>query len=307
MVREEPLSYTKLQEMVRQERKASYIEKLEADFYPQVMKFLERTREEYDRWQSQDPYAMETRSLGKEVSDIPLLYRQLYNIREEKVLKMARDMSRGIKHEIKNLTANEKGLLQELLTTLRHHREDTLSLGRNGNNGNGTGATADAAGEGEDWKSGPGEQDRSSANAGNVASGDVPDRKISSDTDNHGNGENGSITASDPLSDPSDEGRDQEPDTVDDSPDPGEAASAQSGIVEEDSLSVEPALVQVPGNFSGPPEGRMLVRILIDDLGVIKGTDDHEYNLKKEDLVELPEEMASMLIAREAALRVEPG
>lgn len=108
------LTFEKIREAQRREKKETPLAVLEADFYPSLAEFMKVTRQDY----AQNPDTEKLREMGNAAK----LAKDLFDKREQKILLKALRAVRGGKGKEENMTSEEKKLFDSLVHSLEQHR-----------------------------------------------------------------------------------------------------------------------------------------------------------------------------------------
>lgn len=232
---EEELDYETISQLFQKERKVSRLTEITPDFYEAVSKYLTKLEQEYSKESNKNPTSPTTLLLREEHLKITKLLKQIYEIRERKVVLSALNQVKGVSHEISNITRQEQELLDNIVNVLERTRAPILQL--------------------------------SQPSQGALESNDAPPIQPSK-------------------------------------------TSAPSAPAEEQEVSMiedhEPEPEEVQENSSSPDRD-FIVALVLEDLSSFVGTDLKTYNLKKEEVVCLPKNVATVLLKTEKIRILEPA
>lgn len=124
----DPITYETLRNRQKQEERPG-LSRLDPGFYRKARARIETLRQEYERAHDQDPTGQRTMVLQDEVAKMEETLRELYRLRERKVVLAAVAAARGGHPDVDNLTPVEEELFGTLVQKLRQHRERTLEEG----------------------------------------------------------------------------------------------------------------------------------------------------------------------------------
>jgi hypothetical protein len=84
-----PLDYQEVMDIWRKEKDLKSLAEMRRDFFPEVKTFVSRLKEEAQAEAAKDPYSTKTRSLNVQVANVTEKVTQVFEIRMEKILRMA--------------------------------------------------------------------------------------------------------------------------------------------------------------------------------------------------------------------------
>ena len=287
------MNLDELQSIRDRERQTSDLQQLRESFYQDVGDYVERLREERSTAaeQADDPFSSpEVRRLSNDIESAEQTVEAIYERRVGKLVKMASFAAADMPVEDGGLTAEERALFERLVEAIEANRDHVLDV---------------LAGDAEGGA--PIESGSTETTPDPAGEGDTPD------------------PAGEP--EPADRGVDAAS-LMGDSP--AEAAPEEASEEESEAPPVPPAEAAPPSEEATPPVSgaedreapeqtasdggtaveeapstdRRTVRITAD-VGEIFGVDEREYDLSRDDVVDLPEANAAPLVERDAAELLE--
>ena len=109
------LSFDKVREMQRKEKKDTALSEIDEDFYPSLSLFVKQATKAYKT-------SPDTEKL-RELENSSKLARDMFDKREQKILMKALRSARGAKGKEENMTPEEKKLFNALVASLVEHRK----------------------------------------------------------------------------------------------------------------------------------------------------------------------------------------
>jgi DNA replication initiation complex subunit (GINS family) len=125
---DEELTYETISQLFQKERKVSRLTEITPDFYEEVAKYLGRLEQEYSKEYTKNPTSPTTLLLREEHLKITKLLKQIYEIRERKLILSALNHAKGATHEIKNITPQEQQLLDSVVEIILSARAPILQI-----------------------------------------------------------------------------------------------------------------------------------------------------------------------------------
>ncbi len=125
---DEELTYETISQLFQKERKVSRLTEITPDFYEEVAKYLGRLEQEYSKESNKNPTSPTTLLLREEHLKITKLLKQIYEIRERKLILSALNRVKGVTHEIKNITPQEQELLNSVVDIILSARAPILQI-----------------------------------------------------------------------------------------------------------------------------------------------------------------------------------
>lgn len=325
------MNLDELQSVQARERQSSDLQHLRSSFYREVGEYIQDLTAQRDELveDAEDPFSVPAvRQLTDDIETAEQTIEAIYERRVGKVVKKASIAAAGMPVGDEGLTAEESELFDDLVARIEENRETVLSV-LDGGSSAGTYSLRDEDGSsrsGTDRESGvdapnDGEDDGSAATEG-VSAADLMGAE---DPDEADDAENESSDDSSPTEIPPEPGPPGAPpeetgtssDDADDSGGPasdGPDASAKPGGSDENE-SADQSVAAVGSDETDETGGsdeesgipglpRTTVRITAD-VGEVVGADDRDYDLRREDVVTLPEPNAEVLVDNDAAERLE--
>lgn len=116
-----------LMDIYRKERMSPYLQDLEEDFYGEVDGVIKELRSQYEDCSKKGETSKQSRVL-KELENVESVIKDLYDIRERKVVLSALNYVRreGEEIETENLTEEEKKMLDDVIDILKKNRKAVL-------------------------------------------------------------------------------------------------------------------------------------------------------------------------------------
>lgn len=124
----EIITYEKLYDLLRKEKFAQELQKIEKEFFRSVVTYLKEKEAIAESQKGKESiFSAEADSTIKQVQNIKKIIKELYEKREYKILQLAMFASRiGDKEIPVNLLAEERPLYLEILNTLDSNRENVV-------------------------------------------------------------------------------------------------------------------------------------------------------------------------------------
>ena len=120
------LTYETLYEMLRKEKSREELQKVDANFHPDVLKYIREKQQAYDdSLAKNDIFSQSERDkLHIQLSNIKKILRDLYDLRERKIINMAINSSRVKTHIVDSahLLSPEQSLFSSIHAVLSTHR-----------------------------------------------------------------------------------------------------------------------------------------------------------------------------------------
>ncbi len=117
-----PLDYQEVMDIWRKEKDLKSLAELRRDFFPEVKAFVSRLKEEAQAESAKDPYSTKTRSLNVQVANVTEKVTQVFEIRMEKILRMAIRGASGGKVETTRMVDEEKAYFEHVFTLTKEIR-----------------------------------------------------------------------------------------------------------------------------------------------------------------------------------------
>ncbi len=117
-----PLDYQEVMDIWRKEKDLKSLAELRRDFFPEVKTFVSRLKDEAQAEAAKDPYSTKTRSLNVQVANVTEKVTQVFEIRMEKILRMAIRGASGGKVENTRMVEEEKVYFEHVFTLTREIR-----------------------------------------------------------------------------------------------------------------------------------------------------------------------------------------
>ncbi len=117
-----PLDYQEVMDIWRKEKDLKSLAELRRDFFPEVKTFVNRLKEEAQVEAAKDPYSTKTRSLNVQVANVTEKVMQVFEIRMEKILRMAIRGASGGKVENTRMVEEEKAYFEHVFTLTKEIR-----------------------------------------------------------------------------------------------------------------------------------------------------------------------------------------
>ncbi|MFC7227394.1 hypothetical protein N0B31_08270 [Salinirubellus salinus] len=310
------MNLDELQSVQNKERQSSSLQHLRASFYQEAGEFVQELRDRRDAAaaQADDPFGSEeVRRLTDDMETAQRTVESLYERRVGKVVKMASIAAADMPYDDEGLTEEEAHLFETLVSQIKENREAVLSV-LDGETGSITCSRTDGEAAVDDAPPGAGtptEPDVRSTDpkpgSGDATPDLTADRSAPAETASHSSTQSGAEAESEaPPAPPEDQGLDiggamgggdqpssdagGEPSDVapDATPPGGDPRQAETGADPDDPEGVDRRVVRITG-----------------DVGDIFGVDGRTYDLSSDDVVDLPEENASILVGQDNAEPLE--
>ncbi len=117
-----PLDYQEVMDIWRKEKDLKSLAELRRDFFPEVKTFVSRLKEEAQAEAAKDPYSTKTRSLNVQVANVTEKVTQVFEIRMEKILRMAIRGASGGKVENTRMVDEEKAYFEHVFNLTKEIR-----------------------------------------------------------------------------------------------------------------------------------------------------------------------------------------
>jgi len=117
-----PLDYQEVMDIWRKEKDLKSLAELRRDFFPEVKTFVSRLKDEAQAEAAKDPYSTKTRSLNVQVANVTEKVTQVFEIRMEKILRMAIRGASGGKVENTRMVEEEKAYFEHVFTLTKEIR-----------------------------------------------------------------------------------------------------------------------------------------------------------------------------------------
>jgi len=125
-----PLDYQEVMDIWRKEKDLKSLAELRRDFFPEVKTFVNRLKEEAQAEAAKDPYSTKTRSLNVQVANVTEKVTQVFEIRMEKILRMAIRGASGGKVENTRMVEEEKAYFEHVFTLTKEIRAREIDPSR---------------------------------------------------------------------------------------------------------------------------------------------------------------------------------
>jgi DNA replication factor GINS len=125
-----PLDYQEVMDIWRKEKDLKSLAELRRDFFPEVKTFVNRLKEEAQAEAAKDPYSTKTRSLNGQVANVTEKVTQVFEIRMEKILRMAIRGASGGKVENTRMVEEEKAYFEHVFTLTKEIRAREIDPSR---------------------------------------------------------------------------------------------------------------------------------------------------------------------------------
>lgn len=307
------MNLDELQSVQNKERQSSSLQHLRASFYQEAGEFVQELRDRRDAAaaEADDPFGSEeVRRLTDDMETAQRTVESLYERRVGKVVKMASIAAADMPYDDDGLTEEEEHLFETLVDQIKSNRQTVLSV-LDGETGNLTCSRTEGETPAEDTPPGAGSPaepgirtTEPSPADGTTGGGQSPEPSTAATTG-----------ASDDAPPAPPEGLDIEgamggeseaPVSADQGPTPGAREAppggdprADAGEDESEASPEDPGVAEAPDGVD-----RRVVRIT-GEVGDIYGVDGRTYDLSSDDVVDLPEENASILVGQDNAEPLE--
>jgi len=125
-----PLDYQEVMDTWRKEKDLKSLAEIRRDFFPEVKSFVDRLKEEAQAEAAKDPYSTKTRSLNGQVANVTEKVTQVFEIRMEKILRMAIRGASGGKVDNSRMVEEEKAYFERVFTLTKEIRSREIELSR---------------------------------------------------------------------------------------------------------------------------------------------------------------------------------
>jgi DNA replication factor GINS len=310
------MNLDELRSVRRTERQKDSLQHLRDSFYADAASYIEELKGERQRVAdaADDPFsAPEVGRLTDEIETAEEVVEAIYERRVGKVVKLASFAAADMPTDTEGLTTEERRLFDDLVGRITENRQSVLAmLAGEAPSGDadpaGTDAGGDAGGQPEDGQPTPNE--RRALDATDATAGGTPERGAGSTPERPASRADDAAPPDDVLADAMG-GTDAETRTdppTDEPADEGETRAAPPTPPQEPASTSDPQ-PETDRTASQPdPEAddadRVTVR-LTREVGSIFGVDEREYDLARDDVVDLPTANAEPLLERDAAERLE--
>jgi len=308
------MNLDELQSVQNKERQSSSLQHLRASFYQEAGEFVQELRDRRDAAaaEADDPFGSEeVRRLTDDMETAQRTVESLYERRVGKVVKMASIAAADMPYDDDGLTEEEERLFETLVDRIKSNRETVLSV-LDGETGNLTCSRTEGetpAGDTPPGAGRPAEPDVRTSEpspADGVTGGNGPSPEPSTATTTGTSddaspappegldiggamgGESGTTASADPEPTP---GAREAP--------PGGDPRVDAGGNGGEASTEDPGAAAAPDGVD-----RRVVRIT-GEVGDIYGVDGRTYDLSSDDVVDLPEENASILVGQDNAEPLE--
>ncbi|MBP1987615.1 DNA replication complex subunit Gins51 [Halolamina salifodinae] len=303
-----------LQTVQSKERQKDSLQHLRDSFYEDVAAYIEELKAERDRVadETDDPFSdPEVSQLSDDIERGEDVVEAIYERRVGKVVKMASFAAADMPVEEEGLTTQERDLFEDMVGRIGENRSRVLDI---------------LAGEGDSMPTSPGgapgaqpapTEETSAPERSPSPEPDPEPEPSTADTDDSAPARTEPAVgtgSTEPASEsPSDAPSEVPPEELDESktppapPEEGMDPRSDGGVAAEAVAggdgSPVPAGPAEDATGADEDAARTTVRVT-EDVGRLLGVDDREYELKRDDVVSLPEDNADALLQREAAERL---
>jgi DNA replication factor GINS len=315
------MNIDELRTVQTKERQKDSLQHLRDEFYEDVADYIRDLKAERKRAASEadDPFSdPEVSRLTDEIETAEEVVEAVYERRVGKVVKLSSFAAADMPVDEEGLTSQERDLFEDLVARIGENKTRVLDiLAGQGDAGKATTAPSSSA---DPEAFGATEEAPGAGAPDGTDAGDAPTETPTDDSPERSEpafGTGGSDSATTPSAPPDD----TDPQAPPDAPPSTEAAEVLDRGSDEvadhapDSLGTDPAASEPTVQSSTPdvdPEmadddtgaERTTVRVTAD-VGRVLGVDDREYDLKSEDVVDLPSDNANALLQRDAAEKLE--
>lgn len=120
------ITFETLSEILRLERNRVELQALDKNFYKNVIKYLEEKEAILKSQETKSGmFSSETDKTKRQLQNTQRILKQLYSIRENKIMNLTL-LNKNEKEDIKNMLTEEKILYQELSQTIKIYREGII-------------------------------------------------------------------------------------------------------------------------------------------------------------------------------------
>jgi DNA replication factor GINS len=298
------MNLDELQSVQNKERQSSSLQHLRASFYQEAGEFVQELRDRRDAAaaEADDPFGSEeVRRLTDDMETAQRTVESLYERRVGKVVKMASIAAADMPYDDEGLTEEEADLFETLVSQIKQNREAVLSV-LDGETGSITCSRTDGEPAADDTPPGAGTPTEPDVRPPDVTADRPSPAETAGAAASPSPGES-SAEGETPPAPPEDQGLD-----IGGAMGAGDQPSSESGGAPTD---VAPDATPPGGDprrqeTDADPDGvdRRVVRIT-GDVGDIFGVDGRTYDLSSDDVVDLPEENASILVGQDNAEPLE--
>ena len=294
------MNLEELRSVQRAERQKDSLQHLRDSFYTDVAEYIAQLKDERERAVSdKGPYHSDVRQLTDKIESATEVANALYERRVGKVVKHASFAAADMAADEEGMTAEERELFEDLVARIRQNRETVLATLEGAHESELDPAT-DSPDEGQRGNSEPPAATGADANA-------ADDAAAADDLLADALGETSTAAATDSTTD-------QPAESTTDTP----STETTDGGASDDDRPVAEAAAATPSNQPDSQEStdtdtheqsssgtdRTMVRITAD-VGTVYGVDEREYDLAREDVIDLPTTNAEPLLQKNAAERID--
>jgi DNA replication factor GINS len=295
------MNLEELRSVQRAERQKDSLQHLPDSFYADVADYIAQLKDERQRAvaAADDPFSDDVRQLTDRIEATTEVANALYERRVGKVVKHASFAAADMAADDEGLTTEERELFDDLVARIRENRETVLATLEGAREGSSTTQAApDSAATGS-----AGEPSTEAASPDLDAT--APPRATDANADADG-------LLADALGDGDGDAATSTASTDDAEPATADAASVSDAAVGDDARpATEAAAVSgtsagdsTDGSAGRQDTDRTTLRITAD-VGTVYGVDEREYDLAREDVVDLPTTNAKPLLRKDAAERID--
>lgn len=126
MPQKEELTTNKIIQIQQLERREPQITKLDADFYERLDRHLKNLQKEYEKEYQSNPASSKTMLLSEELRRAKHAVKDIYDMRERKIILLALSEVKGIAQDTAALAKNEKNVYDCVLEVLKGGREQAF-------------------------------------------------------------------------------------------------------------------------------------------------------------------------------------
>jgi DNA replication factor GINS len=286
-----------LQSVQSRERQTDSLQQLRESFYREASEYIQQLRDARDEaaQRADDPWDdPEVNRLSDEINTAEQAVEAIYDRRTGKIVKQASLAAAGMPAEEDGLTAEESELFEALVGEIGSHRKHVLDL-----------IAGDVSPDAEPPQQSSSEPASTETSSGSVESDPAPPPDELSSAADEG------VSAADVMGGDGPTGADEQPPPEPPESEPDRPSSNEDVTPPADDTGPEAAdsdsresteSVSDSGESSGVD--RETVKITAD-VGEILGVDQREYDLGRDDIVQLPAANAGPLVDRDAAERID--
>lgn len=118
----EEMSFERISQAYREEKKHARLMKIEDSFYADILRFLDQLSQELIVEEEKNPASSKATLLRDEIKRVKRKFDQIYGFRERKILLLAWAKVSGGRSDVKNLTKTERQFFESLVDELKHYR-----------------------------------------------------------------------------------------------------------------------------------------------------------------------------------------